>query len=177
MINCDKYVYSSVTGKIAAQKLDDFFDKHIIVRYANSDDDDDDDDEDDDTVMIDDIDDDDEIINAMMISFHPSFNTSIHPLTHSPIHLFFHPLTHSSIHSFIHPFIYSSTHPFIHPFIYSFIYSFIHLFIHSLTERIQALNISHQLLVLYDSLSQVRTLYHSTPSEIKKFNHFQSLPQ
>jgi hypothetical protein len=29
------------TGKIAAQKLDDFFDKHMIVRYANSDDDDD----------------------------------------------------------------------------------------------------------------------------------------
>jgi len=44
LINCDDYVYSSVTGKIAAQKLDDFFDKHMIVRYANSDDDDDDDD-------------------------------------------------------------------------------------------------------------------------------------
>jgi len=45
LINCDDYVYSSVTGKIAAQKLDDFFDKHMIVRYANSDDDDDDDDD------------------------------------------------------------------------------------------------------------------------------------
>ena len=41
LINCDDYVYSSVTGKIAAQKLDDFFDKHMIVRYANSDYDDD----------------------------------------------------------------------------------------------------------------------------------------
>jgi len=45
VIESDKYVNSSVTGKIAAQKLDDFFDKHMIVRYTINDHDSNDDDD------------------------------------------------------------------------------------------------------------------------------------